>query len=121
MQKRIDLQGEKACLETPPNGYDQSFKPTTTSSAGTHLVSTFTMGEGAAGHYTEGNLYRLFVKNNSSCYEFETRVGQSQFANYPAGTIKEFTQSDKIKILNELDQILSEVSLSGEKNLFHNK
>ena len=71
-------------------------------------------GQGAAGHYTNGTLYRFSY--DGTCYEFETRIGMTQFANYPAGAIKEFTDKDKEAVLAKLASILNSIFLvSGEK------
>src|SRR5258708_11997428 len=54
-----------------------------------YTTSVFSpIGDAAAGHYASGALYRLYLQDSSTCYEFETRLGQTQFANYPAGDRK---------------------------------
>lgn len=117
VQKRTDFTGETACLNTPLSGFGESIKPDSTKSASSYSSSIFSsVGDAAAGHYAVGSLYRLFVKSNSSCYEFETRIGQTQFANYPPGAIKEFTTDDMKNVQSKLAQIIQQVSLkSGEK------
>lgn len=118
--KRPDLKAERLCLQTPPEGFGSRTTPSATYSHDEYSSSVFSnVGQGAAGHLAAGKLYRLFVRASSTCYEFETRVGQSQFANYPAGTIQEFTPVHQAALETELEQILNNISLpSGTKNLF---
>jgi hypothetical protein len=118
--KRADLSNERLCLQTPPEGFSASVKPTATHSANEYASSVFSnVGDAGAGHTASGSLYRLFVRSTSTCYDFQTRIGQTQFANYPAGTIKEFTPANKAAIEAELQKILNDISLpSGAKNLF---
>jgi hypothetical protein len=118
MQKRTDLATENVCLTTPPAGF-ASMKPAGSNSSTLYSSSVFSpVGDAAAGHYADGSLYRLFVKSNSTCYEFESRVAQSQFANYPSGTIKEFTASDKTSIQGRLLSLINAISLGGQSALF---
>jgi len=119
IQKRADLVNERLCLNTPPSGFDASMTPDATKAVDKYSSSVFSnVGDAAAGHYAVGSLYRLYVKINASCYEFETRIGQTQFANYPAGAIKEFTATQMKNLQSELTQIIEQISLSsGEKNL----
>lgn len=119
IDKRIDLTDERVCLGTPPDGYDASIAPSATTSADTYSSSVFSnLSDAGAGHYANGSLYRLFVRSDSSCYELETRVGATQYANYPAGSIQEFTAADQASVANELAAIIQNVSLGGVKNLF---
>jgi hypothetical protein len=75
-------------------------------------VSEFTpLGGAVAGHYSTGTLYRL--EYNGACYEFETRIGQSQFANYPSGTIQQFSDTDQANLQAEIVGILNGVTLSS--------
>jgi hypothetical protein len=119
VQKRTDLANENACLNTPKSGYSENIKPDTTKSGNGYSSSVFSnIGDAGAGHYAVGSLYRLFVKSNSTCYEFETRIGQTQFLNYPPGAIKEFTSDDMKNVQSDLADIIKQVSLSsGEKNV----
>jgi hypothetical protein len=120
IEKRTDLTTEHTCLQTSPEGFDSSVKPTSTTSGDGYSSSVFgNVGQGAAGHIAEGQLYRLFVRSNSSCYEFETRISQTQFANYPAGTIKQFTDAMQQAVQAQLTLMVQSISLpSGQKNLF---
>ena len=110
MEKRIDLTTQATCLTTPPTGFS-NFTPTSTT-IGDYSVSEFTpVGNAGAGHYSAGTLYRL--EYNGACYEFETRIGQSQFANYPSGTIQQFTASDQAGLRAEIIGILDGITLSS--------
>jgi hypothetical protein len=114
VKKRQDLATESVCLNTPPEGFDSSIVPDKNTSTNAYSMSEFSnVGQGAAGHISQGSLYRLFVRNSSSCYEFETRVGMSQFANYPAGSIKEFTPQDQQNTLSQLLDILRKTTVAG--------
>jgi len=120
VQPRTDLADEGTCLNTAPTGFSSSTVPSSTFSSDTYSSSVFNnIGDAAAGHSATGSLYRLYVTNSGSCYEFETRVGESDFENYPKGAIQEFTSADMSKVQGELKGILNNISLpSGEKNLF---
>ncbi len=110
VEQRSDLTTQSACLTTPPTGF-ASFTPTSTI-AGDYAVSEFTpLGNAGAGHFAKGTLYRL--EYNDACYEFETRVGQSQFANYPPGTIQRFTDANQINLHAEIAGILNGIALSS--------
>ncbi len=118
VEKRTDLTTQTACLTTPPTGFT-NFTPTSTI-MGDYAVSEFTpVGDAGAGHYSTGTLYRL--EYNGACYEFETRIGQSQFANYPSGTIQQFTDADEASLQDEIQSILNGITLlSGEVITFPN-
>jgi hypothetical protein len=120
VSKRADLSTERACLQTPPAGFNAAMLPTASTSANAYSSTIFDdISTGAAGHSAAGSLYRLYVRQNSKCYEFETRVGQSQFANYPVGEIDEFTSAQQASLLNWLEALVNNVSLPGTgKNLF---
>ena len=95
-------------------------KPASIKSGDNYSSSVFSnVGDAGAGHYAMGVLYRLYIYSNSTCYEFETRIGQTQFANYPSGAIQQFTDADLAMVQSQFDAILKNISLpSGEKNLF---
>jgi hypothetical protein len=116
VQKRTDLTTQSACLTTPPTGFT-NFTPTSTT-GGDYSVSEFApIGNAGAGHFSKGTLYRL--EYNGACYEFETRIGQSQFANYPTGTIQQFTDADQSTLQAEIQNILNGITLpSGETVTF---
>ena len=116
IQHRTDLTTQTACLTAPPTGFS-NFTPTSTT-VGDYSVSEFTpLGDAGAGHYSTGTLYRL--EYNGECYEFETRIGQSQFANYPSGTIQQFTATDQTGLQGKIQNILDSIALpSGETIAF---
>jgi hypothetical protein len=118
VQKRTDLTTQAACLNAPPTGFS-NFTPTSTS-ATDYSVSEFTpIGNAGAGHFAKGTLYRLSY--NGACYEFETRIGQSQFTNYPSGTIQQFTDAEQASLQTEVVGILNGITLSsGETVAFPN-
>lgn len=118
IRKRADLPNETACVTVPPEG--QSAKPTPLKSTATYSSSVFgNVGDAGAGHYANGSIYRLYVKNTTSCYEFQTRIGQTQYANYEPGTIREFTVSDVAHVRGELDAVIASIALSpSDTNLF---
>lgn len=116
IDKRNDLVTQTACLTVPPTGF-ANFTPTSTT-IGDYSVSEFTpIGGAAAGHFSTGTLYRL--EYNGACYEFETRIGQSEFVNYPSGTIQQFTDADQVSLQLEIQNILNSTTLpSGETVAF---
>ena len=101
----------QACLNTPPDGYT-NISPTSTISHANYSVSLFAnLGNAAVGHYATDNIYRLAY--GKQCYEFDARIGETQFANYPAGSIKLFTKSDYNFVESELQSILNTITLPG--------
>jgi hypothetical protein len=120
VEKRTDLPTENVCLTTPPGGFSATTAPSDTNAEDAFSSSVFdNVGDAGAGHYATGSLYRLFYRADSSCYEFETRIGESQFANYPAGTIKEFTDADRTALKSKLTTIVKAIKLpNGSVNLW---
>ncbi len=98
---------------TPPQGGLH----TSTHQGADYTMTVFSpLSNGAAGHYATGALYRLAYKN--ACYEFEARIGETQFANYPPGAIQQFTQQDGVAMQAKLIAALARITLpSGEKPL----
>ncbi|MDQ5955343.1 MAG: hypothetical protein QG621_346 [Patescibacteria group bacterium] len=91
--KLAKLTTKKTCLETPPTGYTKIPEPVLYTSKDTYDTAMFSVSDGAAGHTASGRVYRLFVPSVSTCYELQTRVAKSQYGNYPAGSIQEFTDA----------------------------
>ena len=134
VKKRADLTSATSCLATSPYGSGSTLAPDMQRSTDNYSWSVFlNVGDAGAGHYASGSLYRLYISgfansNNSKmpqkplvpkCYEFMTRIGQTQFANYPAGTKIEFTTRDQSIVQASLKQIIDNISLmSGDKLLF---
>lgn len=110
---RSDLAAENSCLTTAPENYTD-LTPTT-QTTDTYSTSVFSpVGDAGAGHYATGSVYRLFV--DTSCFELETRIGQTQFENYPAGSIEKFTDADEQAVEGKLKQVLSNVRLTSTPN-----
>lgn len=68
------------------------------------------LGEGAAGTYYNGEERRLFVAG--ACYEFTTRVVESQFGNYPEGAVKEYTAEQRGATLARFDEVLANATVT---------
>ncbi|MBC7766952.1 hypothetical protein H7Y21_03100 [Arenimonas sp.] len=117
IQNRIDLKTVITCLNTSPTGYT-GLRSTIMASTTNYTISLFQgIGDAAMGHYTNGELFRLAY--DGTCYEFETRVGASQFANSVEGSIKEFTAADSKSVIQKLRDIITTITLKGgEKILF---
>lgn len=115
IQKRVDLTTQYSCLNTDPEGYTNV--KSVISSSTQYVISKFPVGDAGAGHYASGDLYRLSY--NGTCHEFETRLGLSQYANYPEGSIREFDKDDQKLINAKLMDILDDIRLpGGEKVMF---
>jgi hypothetical protein len=97
------------CLRTQPSGYSD-LRPVLHQDSAYATAVYAPLGDAAMGHYAHDRLYRLSV--GGACYDFRTRVGSSQFANYPEGSIKEFTPADESAIQAKLETILSHVTLA---------
>ena len=115
VKKRTDLTTQTQCLKTLPDGYTD-IVPVISTSTGFMRSLISPIGDAAAGHYSAGALYRLLY--NGSCYEFETRIGASQYANYPQGTIQEFTTAQQAAIGEKLLRLLKAVTLPGDVKPF---
>jgi hypothetical protein len=112
VNKRADLTTERLCLNTPPAGRTNMGNSTASTSA--YSASIFSpLGDAAAGHYSNGELYRVYILNDKSCTEIETRIGESQFDNFPAGTIKRFGESDRDKVYEGFRSILNSLKISA--------
>jgi len=113
---RTDLATQSKCLSTLPAGYS-GITPATASSSD-YAVSVFSpLSDAAAGHFANGALYRLAYAGK--CYEFETRIGQSDYLNYPSGTIQQFTAADQATVTSLLQSILGTLTLpNGEAVTF---
>jgi hypothetical protein len=112
---RPDLTTQAACLTTLPDGYS-SMTPETHVDTGYATSVYAPLGDAGAGHYASGALYRLY--QNGTCTEFETRIGETQFANYPAGSIKQFTDANRESVQAELDAFLNNITVSGTHIIF---
>ena len=113
---RDDLEYEAACMLEQPAGYSD-LTPIVDGS-GDHTTALFgNVGQGAAGHFTKGAIYRLQYEGN--CYEFETRIAQTQFGNYPEGEVERFSEAAQDGLSARLTGILNRVSLpDGRERLW---
>ncbi|HZJ10386.1 MAG TPA: Gmad2 immunoglobulin-like domain-containing protein, partial [Trueperaceae bacterium] len=108
VQLRDDLDYEAACMLEQPDGYS-GLEPAL-EGATDHATSMFAeVGEGAAGHFTNGALYRLYFAD--TCYEFESRVGQTQFANFEPGAVERFEESELAELQGSFAKVIRSVSL----------
>jgi len=110
VKERVDLSEKTACLTTPPEGFDD-LHAKTREGAGYATVVFAPIGDAAAGHYSSGALYR--VTFGTTCYEFETRIGESQLANYPEGSITLFTSDDRAAVYAELVEMLNTANIAS--------
>jgi hypothetical protein len=109
--KRDDLKDAQACTSTAPSGYTAA-RPAATESNGTYATSVFTkLGDAGAGHSASDTVYRLFAVRSKTCYGIRLRVAQSQYANYPAGSIKKFTDADAMTIQMQLRGLIDTIRL----------
>ncbi len=114
IKERVDLKTEDACLNTSPLGYtDLAPQTVLGESVGTSLFSS--LGDAGLGHYAKGELYRLAYVGK--CYEFETRIGETQFMNYEPGTIKEFTEADRTALIAKIRTIIDAITLADGESL----
>lgn len=120
VKNRTDLTTQTACLTTPPDGYPDMIPQTQEGDAGPtnsalyYATSLFSpIGDAGAGHYASGAVYRLFWGSHSTCTEFATRIGETQFANYPAGTKIEFSAADRASVQAALQSVLGSVTIGG--------
>ncbi len=115
ISKRNDISTERLCLTTPPSGYNTLIPSSATTTS--YSASVFApLGDAGAGHVAQGELYRLYVREPAACYEIETRIGESQYANYPAGTIDRFDEGDRTTLYQKFNRILESITIatSGE-------
>ncbi len=115
IQQRKDLTTKTACLTEPPMGYENQ-KVTTLDQSGYATSVSGPLGNGAAGHYSDGYQYRLWY--GTTCYEFNAQIGESNYGNYPTGTKTEFTAADRAAVMKELTGILAHMSVNGTKITF---
>ncbi len=103
-----DFSTQTACLTIQPDGYS-GLSPKIAHHTDYAIGVFAPIGDAAAGHYANGEEYRLFT--DGKCYQFDIRIGETQFANYPAGTIKEFTASQRTALLAQLRSMVSGIKL----------
>ncbi len=117
IKNRTDLKTVATCLNAQPTGYT-GLKSTMVASTTSYKVSSFLgIGDAGAGHYSSGELFRLAY--DETCHEFETRIGATRFANFPEGSIKEFSEASQKEISSKLKDIVFGITLkNGEKISF---
>ncbi len=104
IKERTDLKSKDACLTAPPSSFTNMTPKVREGQS--YSTSVFApIGDAGAGHYAAGALYRL--SSGTACYEFETRIGETQFSNYLAGSVKKFTDDDRAAVYAELVGILN--------------
>lgn len=109
--ERPELTDEQSCLTTPPDGYANK-TPSATTTQASYAMSMFDeIGNAGAGHYTTGQVYRLNTDN--TCYQIETRIGETQFENYPEGGITEFSAEDRAALARQLQDFVQSMSLDS--------
>lgn len=111
---RSDLSSKVRCMNDQPLGFT-NLSPEIEDNAG-YSTSGFIVGNAATGHYSTGQVHRLW--HGEGCYEFETRVNESRFANYPTGTIDEFTQADKHDMQSMLTGIMESILVTDGSHPF---
>ncbi len=67
-------------------------------------------GVGALGHQATDYVLRTF--HRGTCVEVKVTITTSEYANYPPGTVREFTDSDREKVLDLFDRILATLRFS---------
>ncbi len=115
MDRRQDKDSQDACIESDPNGFSAySGNTPAVVSTSDQTVSSLDVGDAGAGHYTNGMLYRLWTSGR--CYEIETRIGETQYANYPEGAIKKFTDADRARMQSLLRDLVASITIkNGER------
>lgn len=116
---RDDLGNEAACVLEQPSGYSD-LVPIVAGAADFATTMFHGVDQGAAGHFSQGSLGRLYY--DSTCYEFESRVAQAQFGNFPRGAVEEFDAADRSTTEERLIGVLDSVSLpDGRAGLWARK
>lgn len=108
VEKRPDLTTQAQCLGVEPSGYT-TLTPSVTTSTGYAISSFMNIGSGAAGNLATDNIYRLAY--NGTCYELDARIAQTDFGNYPSGTIQQFTPTQQEFLQSILQLILNSLTL----------
>ncbi|MCW5714271.1 MAG: serine hydrolase [Bauldia sp.] len=108
--RRADLATADACLSAQPDGY--TGLAVTTHDGGSYATAVFGgVGDAGAGHFAEGAVYRLAYEG--ICWEFETRIGQTQAANFDPGTIRQLSADDETALESALRAMIDSVTLPG--------
>lgn len=119
IQQRDDLTTEADCVLAQPGGYS-GLVPVIAGASDFATTMYQPVDQGAAGHFSRGSLGRLYYE--SVCYEFEPRVAQAQFSNFPTGTLEEFDADDLDTTEGLLMSVLDSVTLpDGRSGLWARK
>ncbi len=116
IKHRTDLATRDSCIAEQPAGYT-GIVPVTLEAA-VYATALFPgLGDAGAGHFSNGDLYRLFTADR--CYEFETRIGQTQIGNFNPGAVRPFTPEDEETVQAGFRAVLDSIILAGgETGLF---
>lgn len=119
IDQRADLASEADCMLTQPSGYADLVP--VVAGASDYATTMFAgVGQGAAGHFSQGSLGRLYF--DSVCYEFETRIAQARYENFPQGSVEEYDAEDLAKTEVRLLGLLDSVTLpDGRSGLWARK
>lgn len=109
---RSELTAEMSCLLAQPTGWSD-LQPGVIRTGTTSTSRFGDLGEGAAGSYSQGEVYRLWT--GQGCYEFETRQVLTRFENYEPGAVTEFTAADQALLGQRFLAVIGSAALtSGE-------
>ncbi len=114
VSRRGDLTAELSCLLAQPAGWSD-LQPGLVRTATASTARFGDVGEGAAGSYSQGELYRLWT--GESCYEFESRQVMTRFENYEPGAVAEFSAEDQRQLEARFLAVLQSVSLVGGETI----
>ncbi len=116
ISKRADLATESVCLNTPPNGYDNSVVPNTLKPQAKVSTSLFKdLSDSGAGHLVVFSVYRLFNKAIGTsttavpCYEFQTTIAKESASNNQS-----FTDDEANKLNARMTNMLKNITLNGD-------
>lgn len=116
--KRTSFATQTQCLNNEPTGYNGLTPTITTYSS--YSISEFgsqahPISNAGAGHFASDIVYR--VATTAGCYEFDTRVSQSDYGNYPSGSIQQFTTAEQAALQSEILQILDTLTLPSSTSV----
>jgi hypothetical protein len=111
VKRRNDLATERLCLNTPPAGRTNIGNSST--STGQYSASIFSpLSDAATGHYSNGELYRVYLRQANTCMEFETSIGETQIANMATST-RRFSEADRDKVYDGFRSILASLRVAS--------
>lgn len=104
IRKRSDLSSLNTCLQTSPEGYT-NLSPKVLKKNSYEMSVFAPIGDAAAGHYANGEVYRIYTEGQ--CVQFDIRIGETQFLNYPVGSKVEFTMADRLNMMSTLRSLIT--------------